>query len=132
VTCIGFVLDQRSCIGCHACTVACKQEHGTELGMFRTWVKYIEQGTFPDTRRYFDTVPARVRAPEQRTKPKVFYLGAQEASLDPLAVAQATAYLNEFTTEHRRRLAPQAATAVATVVADASRHPAPWGWRVSS
>jgi len=190
MTRFGFALDQRSCIGCHACTVARKQEHGVELGVFRTWVKYIEQGTFPDTRRYFsvlrcnhcdeapcvsacpvtalyrredgivdfdpercigckaclnacpydalyidpnshtaakcnfcahpvdqgmkpsceivcptqaiisgdlddpdseisrliDTVPSRVRAPEQGTHPKVFYLGAQEAALDPLAV----------------------------------------------
>jgi len=48
-----FVLDQTKCIGCHACTVACKVEHGVELGVFRTWVKYIERGEFPDTRRHF-------------------------------------------------------------------------------
>src|SRR5579875_885338 len=48
-----FVLDQSRCIGCHACTVACKVEHGVELGVFRTWVKYIERGEFPDTRRHF-------------------------------------------------------------------------------
>ncbi|MEE3149874.1 uncharacterized protein METZ01_LOCUS348667, partial [marine metagenome] len=23
----GFVIDNRLCIGCHACTVACKSEH---------------------------------------------------------------------------------------------------------
>ena len=236
VTRFGFALDQRSCIGCHACTVACKQEHGVELGVFRTWVKYIEQGVFPDTRRYFsvlrcnhcddapcvevcpvtalfrredgivdfdsercigckaclnacpydalyidpksetaakcnfcahrvdqglkpsceivcptqaivsgdiddpeseisrliDTVPSRVRAPEQGTQPKVFYLGAHEASLDPLAAAPAKPQLNEFTVEHRARLAPLVDEARASVVADASHHPAPWGWRVSS
>ncbi len=49
----GFVLDQSRCIGCHACTVACKVEHGVELGVFRTWVKYVERGEFPDTRRDF-------------------------------------------------------------------------------
>ena len=48
-----FVIDQGRCIGCHACTVACKVEHGVELGVFRTWVKYIERGEFPDTRRHF-------------------------------------------------------------------------------
>ncbi len=53
---LGFAIDHRSCIGCHACTVACKQEHGVELGVFRTWVKYIEQGTFPDAKRYFSVL----------------------------------------------------------------------------
>jgi Fe-S-cluster-containing dehydrogenase component/formate-dependent nitrite reductase membrane component NrfD len=56
VTRFGFAIDQRSCIGCHACTVACKEEHGVELGVFRTWVKYIEQGEFPDTRRFFSVL----------------------------------------------------------------------------
>ena len=49
----GFVIDQRRCIGCHACTVACKEENQVPLGVFRTWVKYVERGTFPHTRRYF-------------------------------------------------------------------------------
>ena len=40
----GFVIDQDRCIGCHACTVACKEEHQVPLGVFRTWVKYIEKG----------------------------------------------------------------------------------------
>ncbi len=49
----GFVIDQRRCIGCHACTVACKEENQVPLGASRTWVKYVERGTFPHTRRYF-------------------------------------------------------------------------------
>jgi Fe-S-cluster-containing dehydrogenase component/formate-dependent nitrite reductase membrane component NrfD len=49
----GFAIDQRKCIGCHACTVACKEENRVPLGAFRTWVKYIERGAFPETRRYF-------------------------------------------------------------------------------
>ncbi len=53
VTQRAFVIDQGRCIGCHACTVACKVEHGVELGVFRTWVKYIERGEFPDVRRHF-------------------------------------------------------------------------------
>jgi Fe-S-cluster-containing dehydrogenase component/formate-dependent nitrite reductase membrane component NrfD len=56
VTQRAFVIDQGRCIGCHACTVACKVEHGVELGVFRTWVKYIERGEFPDTRRHFSVL----------------------------------------------------------------------------
>ena len=47
----GFAIDQRTCIGCHACTVACKTEHEIPVGQFRTWVKYVEKGAFPDTTR---------------------------------------------------------------------------------
>jgi len=47
------VIDQTTCIGCHACTVACKTEHQVPLGVNRTWVKYVEQGTWPDTNRSF-------------------------------------------------------------------------------
>ncbi len=49
----GFVIDARKCIGCHACTVACKSENQVPLGVNRTWVKYVEKGEFPNTRRYF-------------------------------------------------------------------------------
>ena len=49
----GFLLDQRKCIGCHACTTACKSENQVPVGKFRTWVKYVEKGTFPEVRRHF-------------------------------------------------------------------------------
>jgi Fe-S-cluster-containing dehydrogenase component/formate-dependent nitrite reductase membrane component NrfD len=52
----GFIIDNRKCIGCHACTVACKSENEVPLGVNRTWVKYIEKGTFPDTRRLFSVM----------------------------------------------------------------------------
>lgn len=52
----GFVIDHRKCIGCHACTVACKSENDVPLGTFRTWVKYIEKGQYPDTRRFFSVL----------------------------------------------------------------------------
>lgn len=50
---LGFVLDQSRCIGCHACTIACKAENDVPLGSFRTWVKYVEEGEFPTVRRSF-------------------------------------------------------------------------------
>jgi Fe-S-cluster-containing dehydrogenase component/formate-dependent nitrite reductase membrane component NrfD len=33
--------------------VACKEEHQVPVGVFRTWVKYIEKGEFPHTSRHF-------------------------------------------------------------------------------
>jgi Fe-S-cluster-containing dehydrogenase component/formate-dependent nitrite reductase membrane component NrfD len=52
----GFIIDNRKCIGCHACTVACKAEHDVAIGVNRTWVKYIEKGEFPHTRRLFSVM----------------------------------------------------------------------------
>ena len=52
----GFIIDNRKCIGCHACTVACKSEHEVPLGVNRTWVKYIEKGTYPNTARHFSVM----------------------------------------------------------------------------
>lgn len=49
----GFLIDNRKCIGCHACSTACKSENEVPVGVNRTWVKYVEKGEFPDTRRYF-------------------------------------------------------------------------------
>ena len=56
MTRLGFVLDSGSCIGCHACTVACKSEHDVPLGVNRTWLKYVETGTHPDSERHFSVM----------------------------------------------------------------------------
>ncbi len=53
---VGFVIDNRKCIGCHACTTACKSEHQVPVGVNRTWVKQVEKGTFPHTRRLFSVM----------------------------------------------------------------------------
>jgi len=47
------VIDHSRCIGCHACTTACKSENEVPLGVTRTYVKYVDAGHFPRTRRAF-------------------------------------------------------------------------------
>jgi Fe-S-cluster-containing dehydrogenase component/formate-dependent nitrite reductase membrane component NrfD len=47
------VIDQDRCIGCHACTTACKSENEVPLGVTRTYVKYVDVGVFPQARRAF-------------------------------------------------------------------------------
>ncbi len=49
----GMLIDTRRCIGCHACTVACKSEFDVPLGVNRSWVEYTEKGTFPHVDRSF-------------------------------------------------------------------------------
>ena len=53
---LGFIIDHTRCIGCHACTVACKSENHVPVGSFRTWVKYTEAGTFPEVKRSFSVL----------------------------------------------------------------------------
>ncbi|HEX9696142.1 MAG TPA: NrfD/PsrC family molybdoenzyme membrane anchor subunit [Actinomycetota bacterium] len=233
----GFAIDHRACIGCHACTVACKMENDVPLGVFRTWVKYIEKGNFPDAKRYFSVLrcnhcedapctnicptsalftrddgivdfdnsvcigckacmqacpydalyldpgtqtaakcnfcahrvevnlePAcvivcpthaiiagdlddplseitqfvsrqetQVRAPEQGTKPKVFYVGADEAAIDPTQTTLPDAYMWSEVNLLDGQLQPRIdeAEARARTVYDID-HPMPWGWKVSA
>ena len=44
----GMVMDLRRCIGCSACTVACKAENDVSLGRFRTVIQRKMIGTFPN------------------------------------------------------------------------------------
>ncbi len=259
-----FVIDQRKCIGCHACTVACKAEHDVPIGVYRTWVKYVEKGEFPNSRRYFlvnrcnhcddapcvticptkalfkredgivdfdssrcigckscmqacpyDALyidpyshtaakcnycahrteiglepacvivcperaiiagdmnnpaseiariiahePVRVRKPEQGTRPKVFYLGADDATLDPEIAVEELPHMsmwgtvlkpgheNESEIDMGKSLrspniinplkayepaeAVQRTPGAAHLVYDTPKNSAPWGWKVST
>src|SRR5260221_1272218 len=53
VTRWSWVIDQTKCIGCHACTTACKSENHGALGVFSPWVKNVDVGVFPEVRRHF-------------------------------------------------------------------------------
>lgn len=48
-----MLIDLNTCIGCHACSVACKAEFDVPLGAFRDTVKYVEAGSFPAVSRHF-------------------------------------------------------------------------------
>ncbi len=48
-----MVIDVRKCIGCHACTVACKAENEVPLGVWRTHIRTTEKGKYPKVKRYF-------------------------------------------------------------------------------
>jgi Fe-S-cluster-containing dehydrogenase component/formate-dependent nitrite reductase membrane component NrfD len=237
------VLDQTKCIGCHACTTACKSENSVPLGVTRTYVKSVEVGTFPQVRRSFQVTrcnqcsdapcvaacpteamyrrpdgivdfdksicigckacmaacpydaifinpedhsaekcnfcahrleiglepacvtvcpteailvgdlhdpsskvarivqrePVAVRRPEKETRPGLFYRGAHQATLDPLAARRPDGGLYAWATQGDRS-DPQLVTtghpahhnssAAALVSYDVPHH-APWGWRVS-
>ncbi|HZN06005.1 MAG TPA: 4Fe-4S dicluster domain-containing protein [Pyrinomonadaceae bacterium] len=45
------VIDHTRCIGCHACTTACKSENLVPLSVTRTYVKHVDVGVFPQARR---------------------------------------------------------------------------------
>lgn len=48
-----MLIDLRKCIGCNACSVACKSENDVPLGVFRSWVKRVEKGSYPYAREFF-------------------------------------------------------------------------------
>ena len=48
-----LALDVERCIGCHACSVACKVENNVPLGRYRTKVYYWEHGHYPKVTRNF-------------------------------------------------------------------------------
>ena len=49
----GMVIDLNRCIGCHACTLACKQHNGTPKGIFWSRVLIHEMGEYPNKRVHY-------------------------------------------------------------------------------
>jgi len=47
----GMVIDLRRCIGCNACTIACKQQYGNPPGIFYSHVNITEVGKYPNARQ---------------------------------------------------------------------------------
>ncbi len=236
------VIDQSKCIGCHACTVACKSENEVPLSVTRTYVKAVDVGVFPQARRAFQVTrcnqcedapcvaacptsamfrrsdgivdfnktacigckacmaacpydaifinpedhsaekcnfcahridmglepacvvvcpveaimvgdlndpgskvaqmvnrePVQVRRPEKDTRPKLFYKGAHQATLDPIAAVRPDGGLYMWSQQPAGHQAvgsgsrgPANSSAAAVLAYDVS-HRAPWDWRVSA
>jgi dimethyl sulfoxide reductase iron-sulfur subunit len=51
-----MVLDQNRCIGCGACTLACKQHNGLGSGVFWSQVLKKVEGTYPHAQLYFEPI----------------------------------------------------------------------------
>lgn len=47
----GFIIDLEKCVGCHGCSMACKQANGTPPKVTRSHVVRAYEGTYPDTVR---------------------------------------------------------------------------------
>lgn len=47
----GMLIDLKKCIGCHACSVACKEAHGTRPGVRRSRVERTFEGAYPAVRK---------------------------------------------------------------------------------
>ncbi|MCB8933403.1 MAG: 4Fe-4S dicluster domain-containing protein [Fimbriimonadaceae bacterium] len=50
---LSMLIDLTRCIGCDACTLACKQENGTPVDVFFARVLNVESGTYPNVKRLY-------------------------------------------------------------------------------
>jgi len=49
----GMVIDLSRCVGCNSCTIACRSEHGTPLGIQFHKIKIYEVGKYPTAKMKF-------------------------------------------------------------------------------
>jgi formate-dependent nitrite reductase membrane component NrfD/ferredoxin len=156
--------DKSVCIGCKACMAACPYDaifinpedgaaekcnlcaHRLDVGLEPACVvvcptEAILVGDLNDpASRVAATVggePVAVRRPEKATRPKLFYKGAHQATLDPLAARRPDGSL--FMWSEQGALAHQVPSghpaghhsSAAALLAYDVPHRAPWDWRVS-
>src|SRR6266850_1290076 len=162
------VIDHTRCIGCHACTTACKaacpydaifinpEDHSAEkckfcahridVGLEPACVvvcptQAILIGDMNDPSSYVGQIinrePVNVRRPEKETLPKLFYKGAHQATLDPLAARRPEAGL--FMWSEQRQSSDHVVSgnptfnnsSAAALLSYDVAHSIPWDWRVS-
>src|SRR5256714_4334275 len=157
-------LDKAICIGCKACMAACPYDaifispedhsaekcnfcaHRIDIGLEPACVvvcptEAILVGDMNDpsskVARIVNREPVSVRRPEKETLPKLFYKGAHQATLDPLAARRPTGDLFMWSeqkegTEFVVSGNPQYNnTSAAALLSYDVPHTIPWDWRVS-
>jgi len=156
--------DKSICIGCKACMAACPydaifinpQDHSAEkcnfcahridVGLEPACVvvcptQAILIGDMNDQSSYVAQIvnrePVNVRRPEKETLPKLFYKGAHQTTLDPLAAQRPEAGLFMWS---EQRESPEHVvsgnptfnnSSAAAVLSYDVAHSIPWDWRVS-
>jgi formate-dependent nitrite reductase membrane component NrfD/ferredoxin len=153
--------DKKACIGCKACIAACPydaifinpEDHSAEKCNFCT--HRLDIGLEPacvvvcpteailvgDMNDPFSRVanivqrhPVTVRRPDKETRPKLFYQGAHQATLDPIAAVRPANDLYMWSEQgigtrsgHPRAWSNSSAAALLSYDIP---HRAPWDWRV--
>jgi NAD-dependent dihydropyrimidine dehydrogenase PreA subunit len=153
--------DKDICIGCKACIAACPYDaifinpedhsaekcnfcaHRLEVGLEPACVvvcptEAILIGNLrdPDSRvaQYVNRDVVAVRSPEKETLPKLFYKGAHQATLDPLAAQRPAGGIFMWSEQGdgvRSGHPGPASNVAAAMLAYDVPHRAPWGWPVS-
>lgn len=153
------------CIGCKACMAACPYDaifinpddhsaekcnmcaHRIDVGLEPACVTVCPTGAIlvgdmndPTSRvaQIAQRSAVQVRRPEKETGPGVFYLGAHEATLDPLGATRPDGGLYAWSTQGPpgAQLVPsghpdRGRSSAAALLSYDVPHIAPWGWRVS-
>src|SRR2546425_4687019 len=136
--------DTNTAAKCHYCA------HRLEVGLEPACVvvcpeRAIIAGDLDDPRAEIARLVAReqveVRKPEQGTRPKVYYVGADSSALSPTLQRAAPTYLWGQRPQAEADLVSMVAAlqpsghgeeALARPVYDAPHAPRPWGWKVSA